>query len=69
MNSPIPSPLKEMFAFGPFRLDTLGHTLRKDAKTIPLPPKAFELLGAGCAQYAEQQDEIDAPREHADKHE
>jgi TolB-like protein/DNA-binding winged helix-turn-helix (wHTH) protein/Tfp pilus assembly protein PilF len=33
-----------MFAFGPFRLDTLGHTLRKDAKTIPLPPKAFELL-------------------------
>ena len=44
MNSPIPSPLKEMFAFGPFRLDTLGHTLQKDGKTIPLPPKAFELL-------------------------
>src|SRR5215471_311233 len=33
-----------MFAFGPFRLDTLGHTLQKDGKTIPLPPKAFELL-------------------------
>lgn len=44
MNSPIPSPIKEMFAFGPFRLDTLGHTLQKDGKTLPLPPKAFELL-------------------------
>jgi len=33
-----------MFAFGPFRLDTLGHTLRKEGKTLPLPPKAFELL-------------------------
>lgn len=44
MNSPIPSPTKEMFAFGPFRLDTFGHTLQKDGSTIPLPPKAFELL-------------------------
>src|SRR5215469_425387 len=33
-----------MFAFGPFRLDTLGHTLQKGGKTLPLPPKAFELL-------------------------
>ncbi len=44
MNSPIPGPIKEMFAFGPFCLDTLGHTLQKDGKAIPLPPKAFELL-------------------------
>jgi DNA-binding winged helix-turn-helix (wHTH) protein/tetratricopeptide (TPR) repeat protein/TolB-like protein len=44
VNSPIPSPMKEMFAFGPFRLDTLGHILQKDGKTLPLPPKAFELL-------------------------
>ena len=44
MNSPIPSPIREMFAFGPFRLDTLGHTLQRDGKTLPLSPKAFELL-------------------------
>jgi len=33
-----------MFAFGPFRLDTARHTLDRDGKTIPLPPKAFEVL-------------------------
>jgi TolB-like protein/DNA-binding winged helix-turn-helix (wHTH) protein/Flp pilus assembly protein TadD len=33
-----------MFAFGPFRLDTFSHTLQRSDRTIPLPPKAFELL-------------------------
>jgi DNA-binding winged helix-turn-helix (wHTH) protein len=33
-----------MFALGPFRLDLAGHTLQKDGKALPPPPKALDLL-------------------------
>jgi len=44
VNAPIPSQRKDLFEFGAFRLDPVRHTLQKDSKTLPLPPKAFELL-------------------------
>ena len=44
MNPPTPSHQKDLFTFGGYRLDPARHTLEKDEKTLPLPPKAFELL-------------------------
>lgn len=32
------------FDFGPFRLDPVNHELRRDGRTVPLKPKAFDLL-------------------------
>jgi DNA-binding winged helix-turn-helix (wHTH) protein/tetratricopeptide (TPR) repeat protein/TolB-like protein len=44
VNPPTPSHQKDLFTFGGYRLDPARHTLEKDEKTLPLPPKAFELL-------------------------
>ena len=35
---------EQIFEFGPFVLDPLAHTLVKDGRDIPLPPKAFAVL-------------------------
>jgi eukaryotic-like serine/threonine-protein kinase len=35
---------KHLYEFGPFRLDTAEHLLLRDGETVPLPPKAFDLL-------------------------
>jgi len=44
VNPPIPSPQKDLFAFGEFRLNPSKHTLQRNGKNLSLPPKAFELL-------------------------
>src|SRR5512145_2857927 len=33
-----------LYEFGPFRLDAAEHLLLRDGKTVPLTPKAFDLL-------------------------
>ena len=33
-----------LYTFGPYRLDSLEHRLLRDGQTVPLPPKAFDLL-------------------------
>ena len=38
------SKLKELYEFGPFRVDTKKEILQRDGKAIPLQPKAFQLL-------------------------
>ena len=40
------SPLSHVYAFGPYRLDPPEHRLLRDGQTIPLSPKAFDLLAA-----------------------
>ena len=37
-------PIKQLYEFGPFRLDTAEHFLLRDGKPVPLTPKAFETL-------------------------
>ena len=41
-----PSPSRHVYAFGPYRLDQPEHRLLRDEQTIPLSPKAFDLLVA-----------------------
>ena len=36
--------VKQLYEFGPFRLDPTEHTLRRDGRPIPLRPKVFDLL-------------------------
>jgi TolB-like protein/DNA-binding winged helix-turn-helix (wHTH) protein/Tfp pilus assembly protein PilF len=40
------SPSRYVYAFGPYRLDQPEHRLWRDEQTIPLSPKAFDLLVA-----------------------
>ena len=40
------SPSRHVYAFGPYRLDQPEHRLLRDEQTIPLSPKAFDLLVA-----------------------
>jgi TolB-like protein/DNA-binding winged helix-turn-helix (wHTH) protein len=40
------SPSRHVYAFGPYRLDAPEHRLLRDGQTIPLSPKAFDLLAA-----------------------
>jgi TolB-like protein/DNA-binding winged helix-turn-helix (wHTH) protein/Tfp pilus assembly protein PilF len=40
------SPSRNVYAFGPYRLDPPEHRLLRDGQTIPLSPKAFDLLAA-----------------------
>jgi TolB-like protein/DNA-binding winged helix-turn-helix (wHTH) protein/Tfp pilus assembly protein PilF len=40
------SPSRHVYAFGPYRLDQPEHRLLRDGQTIPLSPKAFDLLVA-----------------------
>ena len=35
---------KHVYEFGPFRLDAAEHLLLRDGETVPLTPKAFDLL-------------------------
>src|SRR5215831_20792137 len=35
---------KHIYEFGPFRLDEAEHLLLRDGETVPLTPKAFDLL-------------------------
>jgi DNA-binding winged helix-turn-helix (wHTH) protein/tetratricopeptide (TPR) repeat protein len=35
---------RDVFVFGPFRLDAANHELRRDGAPVPLKPKAFDLL-------------------------
>src|SRR5215510_923633 len=35
---------KHIYEFGPFRLDEAEHLLLRDGQTVPLTPKAFDLL-------------------------
>jgi TolB-like protein/DNA-binding winged helix-turn-helix (wHTH) protein/Tfp pilus assembly protein PilF len=37
-------PIKQLYEFGPFRLDTAEHTLLRDGQPIPLRPKVYDLL-------------------------
>lgn len=36
--------MRDVWQFGPFKLDTVDRRLSKNGKPIPLPPKAFDLL-------------------------
>ena len=36
--------VKQLYEFGPFCLDPVEHTLRRDGQPIPLRPKVFDLL-------------------------
>jgi DNA-binding winged helix-turn-helix (wHTH) protein len=40
----MPEKTKQMFEFGPFRLDTCEKLLLRAGNSVPLTPKAFELL-------------------------
>ena len=40
------SPSRHVYTFGPYRLDPPEHRLLRDEQTIPLSPKAFDLLVA-----------------------
>jgi TolB-like protein/DNA-binding winged helix-turn-helix (wHTH) protein/Flp pilus assembly protein TadD len=35
---------KQLYEFGPFRLDPVEHTLVRDGRSIPLRPKVFDIL-------------------------
>jgi len=35
---------KHIYEFGPFRLDAAEHLLLRDGESVPLTPKAFDLL-------------------------
>jgi DNA-binding winged helix-turn-helix (wHTH) protein len=35
---------KHLYAFGPFRIDAAERLLLRDGETVPLIPKAFDLL-------------------------
>jgi TolB-like protein/DNA-binding winged helix-turn-helix (wHTH) protein/Tfp pilus assembly protein PilF len=35
---------QQSYVFGPFRLDTAEHSLRRDGQAVPLTPKVFDLL-------------------------
>jgi DNA-binding winged helix-turn-helix (wHTH) protein/TolB-like protein len=37
-------PAKQIFEFGPYRLDAAEHQLLRTGRSVQLPPKAFELL-------------------------
>jgi TolB-like protein/DNA-binding winged helix-turn-helix (wHTH) protein/Flp pilus assembly protein TadD len=37
-------PVKELYEFGPFRVDPAEHTLLRDGRPIPLRPKVFDML-------------------------
>ena len=37
-------PVKQLYEFGPFRVDPAEHTLLRDARPIPLRPKVFDML-------------------------
>jgi Tol biopolymer transport system component/DNA-binding winged helix-turn-helix (wHTH) protein len=37
-------PVKQLYEFGPFRLDPSEHFLLRDGKPVPLTPKAFDTL-------------------------
>src|SRR6188508_3115442 len=38
------SRLQQQYEFGPFRLDTSEHCLRRNGQIVPLEPKVFNLL-------------------------
>src|SRR4030095_6218121 len=38
------SRVKQLYEFGPFRLDPAEHTLLRDGRPIPLRPKVFDIL-------------------------
>ena len=38
------SRLQQQYEFGPFRLDTSEHSLRRNGQVVPLEPKVFDLL-------------------------
>src|SRR5262245_23071866 len=40
------SPSRDVYAFGPYRLDPAEHRLLRDGQRISLSPKAFDLLAA-----------------------
>lgn len=42
---------KEIYEFGPFRLDQQERLLQRDGATVPLTPKAFDLLLALVEQH------------------
>jgi eukaryotic-like serine/threonine-protein kinase len=44
VNPAIHLPPKGLYEFGPFCLDCARHLLLKDGHSMPLPPKAFEIL-------------------------
>ena len=44
MKAAIPLSPKGLYEFGPFRLDCAKHLLLKDSESLPLTPKAFEIL-------------------------
>jgi pimeloyl-ACP methyl ester carboxylesterase len=47
--------LKEIFQFGPFRLDTAARQLWRGTEIIPLPPKSFDLLAYLVEHHGELQ--------------
>ena len=40
----MPAQTKQIYEFGPFRLDTVERVLQRDGRPVPLSPKAFEVL-------------------------
>ena len=40
----MPAQTKQIYEFGPFRLDTVERVLQRDGSPVPLSPKAFDVL-------------------------
>jgi DNA-binding response OmpR family regulator len=50
-----------MKAFGPFRLDTVNHCLWRGDESIPLTPKAFDVLRYFVERVGRLGDSISLP--------